>query len=45
LQRVVRILNVDSRKWRDDNRKPWLAVVPMIEMLNEKSRRQPYPLS
>ncbi|WP_313619489.1 tyrosine-type recombinase/integrase [Achromobacter sp.] len=45
LQRVVRVLNVASRKWRDDNRKPWLAVVPMIEMLSEKSRRQPYPLS
>jgi len=45
LQRVVRVLNVASRKWRDDNRKPWLSVVPMIEMLSEKSRRQPYPLS
>lgn len=45
LQRVVRVLNVASRKWRDDNRQPWLAMVPMIEMLSEKSRRQPYPLS
>lgn len=45
LQRVVRVLNVCARKWRDETRKPWLRVVPMIEMLSEKSRRQPYPLS
>lgn len=45
LQRVVRVLNVCARKWRDEDRKPWLRVVPMIEMLSEKSRRQPYPLS
>lgn len=45
LQRVVRVLNVCARKWRDEDRKPWLRTVPMIEMLSEKSRRQPYPLS
>ncbi|WP_429942322.1 tyrosine-type recombinase/integrase [Achromobacter xylosoxidans] len=45
LQRVVRVLNVCARKWRDEDRRPWLSVVPMIEMLSEKSRRQPYPLS
>lgn len=45
MQRVVQVLNVCARKWRDDDRKPWLQVVPMIEMPSEKSRRQPYPLS
>ncbi|MGZ9893079.1 tyrosine-type recombinase/integrase [Bordetella bronchiseptica] len=45
LQRVVRVLNVAARKWRDDDRRPWLQVVPMIEMLSEKGSRTPYPLS
>ncbi len=45
LQRVVRILNLCARKWRDDHKRPWLDSVPMIEMLSEKKCRQPYPLS
>ncbi|MDQ2150100.1 tyrosine-type recombinase/integrase [Alcaligenaceae bacterium C4P045] len=45
LQKVVRILNVCNRKWRDDQKRPWLDAVPMIEMLSEKSSRKPYPLS
>ncbi|WP_367351803.1 hypothetical protein [Achromobacter animicus] len=45
LQRVVRILNLCARKWRDDQKRPWLDSVPMIEMLSEKKSRQPYPLS
>lgn len=46
LQRVVRILNLAARKWRDDQKRPWLDAVPMIEMLDEKAtQRSPYPLS
>lgn len=42
LQRVVRILNLCARKWRDDRKRPWLDSVPLIEMLNDKNDRQPY---
>ena len=45
LQRVVRVLNLCRRKWRDEKRRPWLASVPLIEMLSEKTSRKPYPLS
>ncbi|MFL8988629.1 tyrosine-type recombinase/integrase [Pseudomonas azerbaijanorientalis] len=46
LQRVVRILNLCHRKWRDAEKRPWLDSVPMISMLEErKSSRKPYPLS
>lgn len=45
LQRMVRVLNLCARKWRNDQKQPWLSAVPMIEMLSEKSRRPPYPLS
>ncbi|WP_308447964.1 tyrosine-type recombinase/integrase [Pseudomonas brenneri] len=46
LQRVVRILNLCHRKWRDAEKRPWLESVPMIRMLDEKvSSRKPYPLS
>jgi len=46
LERVIRILNLCARKWRDGERRPLLDVVPMITKLDEKrSSRQPYPLS
>lgn len=46
LQRVVRVLNVCHRKWRDDQKRPWLDVVPSITMLDEaKTKRGEYPLS
>ncbi|MFW3895340.1 tyrosine-type recombinase/integrase [Pseudomonas bharatica] len=46
MQRVVRILNLCSRKWRDAEKRPWLDTVPMITMLEEKrSSRKPYPMS
>ncbi|WP_244306904.1 tyrosine-type recombinase/integrase [Azotobacter salinestris] len=46
LERVIRILNLCARKWRDDNSKPWLDTVPMIAKLDEKrASRKPYPLS
>lgn len=46
LQRVIRVLNLCARKWRDEERRPWLDVVPMISLLDEKTAsRKPYPLS
>ncbi|MBX4139401.1 tyrosine-type recombinase/integrase [Pseudomonas rhodesiae] len=46
LQRVVRILNLCHRKWRDAEKRPWLDSVPMTSMLEEaKSSRKPYPMS
>ncbi|MNT57048.1 hypothetical protein D3C72_1943930 [compost metagenome] len=46
LERVIRILNLCARKWRDEQKRPWLDVVPMITKLEEKkTRRSPYPLS
>lgn len=46
LQRVVRILNLCARAWRDANKHPWVDVVPMITMLDErKTKRPPCPLN
>ncbi|MCT5826621.1 tyrosine-type recombinase/integrase [Pseudomonas aeruginosa] len=46
LEKVIRILNLCARKWRDEEKRPWLDTVPMINKLDEKrSRRPPYPLS
>lgn len=46
LERVIRILNVCARKWRDEERRPWLDTVPMITKLDEKkTKRLPYPMS
>lgn len=46
LQRVIRVLNLCARKWRDEERRPWLDVVPMISLRDEKTAaRKPYPLS
>ncbi len=46
LQRVVRILNLCARAWRDTNKNPWIDVVPLITMQDErKTQRQPYPLN
>nr|WP_254796264.1 tyrosine-type recombinase/integrase [Azotobacter vinelandii] len=46
LERVIRVLNLCARKWRDDERRPWLDTVPMITRLEERqSSRKPYPLS
>lgn len=46
LQRVVRILNLCARSWRDANKRPWIDTVPMISMLDErKTSRPPYPMN
>lgn len=46
IERVIRILNLCARKWRDDQKRPWLDTVPMVTKLNEKkTSRKPYPMS
>lgn len=46
LERAIRVLSMCARKWRDDERRPWLDNVPMIAKLEEKrSSRKPYPMS
>lgn len=46
IERVIRILNLCARKWRDENKRPWLATVPKLTKLDEKrTRRPPYPMS
>lgn len=46
IERAVRVLTLCARKWRDDDRRPWLDSVPMLKKLEEKkSSRRPYPMS
>lgn len=46
IERVVRVLSLCARKWRDSERRPWLDSVPMLSKLEEKkSSRKPYPMS
>ncbi|MCE1058113.1 tyrosine-type recombinase/integrase [Pseudomonas alloputida] len=46
IERAVRMLTLCARKWRDDDRRPWLDSVPMLRKLEEKkSSRKPYPMS
>jgi len=46
LERVIRALNLCARKWRDEDKRPWLDTVPLIAKLDErKNGRKPYPLS
>jgi integrase len=46
LERVIRVLNLCARKWRDDQKRPWLDTAPMIIKLNEKkASRKPHPTS
>ncbi|WP_259639825.1 tyrosine-type recombinase/integrase [Pseudomonas syringae group genomosp. 3] len=46
IERVIRVLSLCARKWRDDEGRPWLDSVPMLMKLEEKkSSRKPYPMS
>lgn len=45
LSEVRRILNLASRKWRDEHGLTWLGTPPLISMLNTHDSRKPYPLS
>lgn len=42
---VRRILNLASRKWRDENGLTWMGAPPLISMLTTHDARKPYPLS
>lgn len=45
IERAVRVLTLCARKWRDDDRRPWLDSVLMLRKLEEKkSSRKPYPM-
>ena len=45
LEVVRTVLNRAARVWRED-RKPWLSVAPLIELLDEDAQaRKPYPIS
>lgn len=45
LQITRHILNLATQKWRDENGLTWLQVAPKIELLPEKDKTPPYPLS
>lgn len=45
LAAVRRVLNLSARLWRDEAGNPWLATVPMIQLLPEFGKRKAYPLS
>lgn len=46
IERVIRVLSLCVRKWRDEERKPWLDSVPMLTRLDLKKKvREPYPMT
>ena len=45
LSAVRRILNLASRKWRDEHGLTWLETPPLLTMLPLNDARKPYPLS
>ncbi|HEK1007238.1 TPA: tyrosine-type recombinase/integrase [Pseudomonas putida] len=46
IERVIRVLSLSCRKWRDEERRPWLDSIPLLAKLEEKrASRKPYPMS
>lgn len=46
IERVIRVLSLCARKWRDEERRPWLDSVPMLAKLELKKKvREPYPMT
>ncbi|MDW5416802.1 tyrosine-type recombinase/integrase [Iodobacter sp. CM08] len=46
IEKVIRVLNLAARKWRDEQGLTWLESSPMITKLDEKiDKRQAYPLN
>ncbi len=42
IERVIRVLSLACRKWRDEERRPWLDSIPLLAKLEEKrSSRKP----
>lgn len=42
---LIRICNLASRSWRDENGNPWLATPPLIEKLCLDDQRPPRPIT
>jgi len=42
---VRRVLNLAARLWRDEFGLSWLETAPMIQLLPDRKKRKPYPLS
>lgn len=43
IERVIRVLSLACRKWRNEERRPWLDSTPLLAKLEEKrSSRKPY---
>jgi len=46
IERVIRVMSLACRKWRDEERRPWLDSIPLLAKLEEKrASRKPYPMS
>ena len=46
IERVIRVLSLCARKWRDEERRPWLDSVPILAKLDLKKKvREPYPMT
>lgn len=46
IERAIRVLSLACRKWRDEERRPWLDSVPLLTKLEEKkASRKPYPMT
>ncbi len=46
IERAIRVLTLCARKWRDEERRPWLDSVPMLAKLDLKKKvREPYPMT
>nr|WP_241192912.1 hypothetical protein [Pseudomonas chlororaphis] len=41
IERVIRILSLCARKWRDEKRRPWLDSVPILTKLDLKKMQLP----
>ena len=46
IERVIRVLSLACRKWRDEERRPWLDSIPPLAKLEQKrASRKSYPMS
>ena len=42
---VKKILGLAARSWRDENDKPWIDVIPHLDLPDWEDKADPYPLS
>jgi len=46
IEPVIGVLSLACRKWRDEERRPWLGSIALLAKLEEKrASRKPYPMS